>query len=110
MNLKGKPHLEEQKKITQEKLTARIALLKEKGVDPQKVVKDAYIRKLRADIRKAGVRLSSIADLENLNSRKIQEKQEKAEAKKQAREAGKAKPAKEKAAKPEKKEKKPKKG
>jgi hypothetical protein len=105
MNLKAKRHLEEQKKKIQENLAARIALLKENGVEPKQLAKDAQVRKLRADIRKAGLRLRSVAASEQVNSQKVVKKQEK----EAAREAAKNEPAaKKKKAKPvtEKKEKK----
>lgn len=109
MNLKAKRHVEEQKKKVQEKLAARVAMLKEKGIEPKQLSNDTQVRKLRADVRKANARLRSITASEAIGSLKIQKKQEKAEAEKLARESGEAKPAKKKADKGEKAAKKEKK-
>lgn len=78
MNLKAKPYLEEQHQKARAGLSARVALLKERGVDPAKLAKDPHVRKLKADVRKAGSRLKSLAATEKINRRKLQKKQEKA--------------------------------
>ena len=105
MNLKAKRHVEEQKKKAREKLATRMELLNGKGMDPKRVAKDSYVRKLRADIRKADYRLCRVAAVEALNSRKIQQKQEKIMAGKQAKEAGQDNSAKKKAPQSDKKKK-----
>jgi len=92
--------VEEQKKQVQANLAARVALLKAQGVEGKELEKDPHVRKLKADIRKAGVRLRSIAAAEALNSQRLQKTQEKAAADKQP------KSAKKEAEKPVKKEKK----
>ncbi|MFP4039530.1 MAG: hypothetical protein ACLFS7_03225 [Desulfosudaceae bacterium] len=77
MNLKAKPYLEKQYQKARDGLAARVTLLKERGLDPGKLAKDPHVRKLKADIRKAGSRLQSLADTEKINLRKLQKKQEK---------------------------------
>ncbi len=109
MNLKAKRYVEAQKQDTRKKLATRMTLLEESGIAPGQRAKDAHVRKLRADIRKADARLRSIAATERLNSQRIQQKQEKAAAEKLARESGEPKPAKKKADKGEKPAKKEKK-
>ena len=102
MNHKAKQYQLENQKKTQEKLTARVALLEGRGMKPEELAKDAYVRKLKADIRKAGARLRYIDASEKLNDHKIKVKQEKAEAEKQAREAAADQPTKKKTAKADK--------
>ena len=106
MNHKAKQYELGRKLKMQQLLAARIALLEERGMKPEEWTKEAYIRKLKADIRKAGSRLRSITASEQLVTRKIQLKQEKAAAEKEARENRASQPAKGKVAKPVKKEKK----
>lgn len=77
MNLKAKTHVENQKKSAVEKLAARQAILKEKGLDDVAVQRDAMYRKIKADIRKANVRLSAIAAQEKLNLERAKSKAEK---------------------------------
>ena len=85
MNHKAKQYELERKLKMQQQLAARIAILEERGMKAQEWAKEAYIRKLKADIRKAGSRLRSITASEQLVARKIQLKQEKAAAEKEAR-------------------------
>lgn len=106
MNHKAKHYELERRLKMQQLLAARIALLEERGMKPEEWVKEAYIRKLKADIRKTGSRLRSINASEQLVARKIQLKQEKAVAEKEARENRGSKPEKVKTAKPPRKEKK----
>jgi hypothetical protein len=110
MNLKAKKHVETQKQKVQEKLTACLARLKEKGMEPKLIAKDPLIRQLRAEIREAGLRLRAVAATEKLNSDKIVKKQEKEAAREAAKNQPSQKKKKAKAAPPEKKEKKAKKG
>ena len=83
MNLKAKIHVENQKKAAEVKLTARQAILADKGLDDAAVQKDPVYRKIKADIRKANSRLSAIAAQEALNADRA-----KAKAKKQAAKKG----------------------
>ena len=108
MNLKSKTHLETQKTAAEGKLAARLALLKDKGLDEGAIGRGAMVRKLKADVRKANQRLARIAALEKFNADKAQAKAEKLAAEKAAREAPAAAPA-EPAPAPEKKPKKEKK-
>ena len=98
--------MENQKKAVEERLATRVAFLKEKGLDETAVGKDAVIRKIKADIRKAHYRLSCIAAQEKLNTDKALAKEKKSAAKKEAKEKPKKKATKEDSAKPAKKEKK----
>ncbi|MBI5062454.1 MAG: hypothetical protein HZB87_03025 [Desulfatitalea sp.] len=108
MNLKAKRYEESHRQKAQEELAARLALLKERGIEPKTMEKDTIVRKLKADLRKAKHRLVGVASQEKLLEQKVQNKQEKAAAELQSKQAPKAEPAKKEAAKPAKKEKKPK--
>lgn len=104
MNLKAKSYEESHRQKAQAELAARMALLKERGLEPKVMEKDTIVRKLKADLRKFKHRMLGVAAQETLLEKKMQHKQEKAAAKLQPKEA-KAEPKKE-AAKPAKKEKK----
>jgi len=106
MNLKAKGHLESQKKDTADKLAARMAALKAKGLDDAAIKRDTLIKKMKADIRKANYRLTCIAAQEKLNADKVQAKADKLAAKDKPPEKPPAKAAKGAPAKKEKKEKK----
>jgi hypothetical protein len=103
MNLKAKVYVENQKKRVLEALNARLALLKEKGLKEDIIQKDATVRKLKAQLRKAEHRLASIAAQEKLNQERAQAKLDKQAAEKAAKEAPQAEAEK---VEPEKKEKK----
>jgi len=106
MNLKAKGHLESQKKDTGDKLAARMAAFKAKGLDDAAIKRDTLIKKMKADIRKANYRLTCIAAQEKLNADKVQARADKLAAKDKAPEKPPAKAAKGAPAKKEKKEKK----
>ncbi len=106
MNLKAKVYVENQKKRVQEALDVRLARLKEKGLKEDIIQKDATVRKLKAQVRKADYRLASIAAQEKLNEERAQAKMDKQAAEKAAKEAP---PLEEEKGEPEKKEKKAKK-
>ena len=106
MNLKAKGYLESQKKVTGDKLAARMSSLEEKGLDDAAIQRDSLIKKMKADIRKANYRLGCIAAQEKLNADKAQTKAEKLAAKKNVPDKPPAKPAKGAPGKKEKKEKK----
>ncbi len=84
MNLKAKGYLESQKKVTGDKLAIRMSSLKEKGLDAVAIKRDSFIKKMRADIRKANYRLACVAAQEKLNADKVKAKAEKLAAKKKA--------------------------
>ncbi len=86
MNLRARVHVENQKKLIQAKLEARLAFLKEKGFSAEKIQKDATLRKIKALVRKADSRLASIAAQEKLNHERAQAKVEKLAAAKAAKE------------------------
>jgi hypothetical protein len=106
MNLKAKVYVENQKKRVLEALNARLARLKEKGLKEDIIQKDATVRKLKAQLRKADHRLASIAAQEKLNQERVQAKLDRQAAEKAAKEAPQAEAEK---VEPEKKEKKAKK-
>ena len=106
MKLKAKGYLESQKKVTRDKLAARMSSLKEKGLSTLAIKRDSLIKKMKADIRKANYRLACIAAQEKLNAERVQAKKEKLTAKKNAPDKPPAKNAKGAPAKKEKKAKK----
>ena len=87
MNLRARVYVEKQKKDAEDKLAGRLAMLKEKGESPEKIQKDATIRRLKAELRKANTRLASIVAQEKLNQERVQAKEQKIAAKKAEREA-----------------------
>ena len=105
MNLKAKSYEESHQQKGQLELAARMALLKERGLEPKAMENDTIVRKLKADLRKFKHRMLGVAAQEKLQEQKAQHKQEKAAAELQSKETPKAAPKKE-AAKPAKKEKK----
>lgn len=87
MNLRARVYVEKQKKDVEEKLAGRLAMLKEKGNSPEKIQKDASVRRLKAELRQANKRLASIAAQEKLNQERALAKEQKIAAKKAEREA-----------------------
>ncbi len=106
MNHKAKMYEMEHKQRAMQMLAAHISLLEARGMKPEQWTKEANIRKLRADIRRADARLRRIDASEKLDADKVQRKQEKVGAAKQAKESGHSRSAEKKEAKPAKKEKK----
>ncbi len=106
MNLKAKTYVENQKKAAVDTLAARTALLTGKGLDEAAVRRDPSVRKIRATIRKANFRLTSIAAQEKLNAERIQDRERKRAEKKAASAAPAVKKGKDDAGRKEKKEKK----
>ena len=87
MNLRARVYVEKQKKDAEDKLAGRLAMLKEKGISPEKIQKDATVRRLKAELRQAKKRLASISAQEKLNQERIVAKEQKIAAKKAEREA-----------------------
>lgn len=104
MNLKAKLFEETRKQATQEKLSARMAVLEAKGTDKAMIGKDAMVKKLQAEIRQTKRRLAAVAAQEKLLAQKKDNKAQKEAAKKEA--PAKAAKSKKEEAKPQKKEKK----
>ncbi len=104
MNLRAKVYIENQKKDAEAKLAARLTFLKEKGLSPEVIKKDATFRQIKAIVRKAETRLAAIRASEKLNQERAQAKAEKLAAKQAPQEMATAEPAEEVS------EKKPKKG
>lgn len=69
MASKGKEERSEQKAYWEEKLSQRLAELKEKGVESGKAAKDTAVRQIRAKLRETNNRLATIVNLE----KKVQE-------------------------------------
>ena len=109
MNLRARIYVENQKKEAQAKLEARLAFLKEKGLNSDAIFQDATWRKIKGMIRKANSRLASIVAQEKLNEERARAKVEKLAAEKAAREKPKKEVEEEVAEKKSKKEKKEKK-
>jgi hypothetical protein len=65
MGSKTKQTRDGQKAYWETKLNQRISLLAEKGMESEKIAKDASVRKIRARMRQAQGRLKAIADLQN---------------------------------------------
>lgn len=110
MNLKAKVYVENQKRQVEANLAARLEFLKGKGLEEKSIERDALLRKIRAQVRKSGFRLASIAAQERLNQERAQAKLDKLAAEQAAKEQPEEKPAKKAQAAPEKAEKKEKKG
>ena len=87
MNLRARVYVEKQKKGVEDELAARLAMLKGKGERPEKTQKDATVRRLKAELRKANTRLASITAQEKLNQERAQATAQKIAAKKAEREA-----------------------
>ena len=87
MNLRARVYVEKQKKDVEDELAARLAMLKGKGGIPEKIQKDATVRRLKAELRKTNSRLASITAQEKLNQERAQATAQKIAAKKAEREA-----------------------
>jgi hypothetical protein len=87
MNLKAKVYVENRKEKIQEKLSARLARLKEQGVKEEAIQKDTTVRQMKAQVRKMDERLAAIAAQEKLNLERAQAKMDKLAAEKAAKEA-----------------------
>ena len=109
MKLRAKGNLESQRQVTGDKLAARRASLKEKGVADAAIQRDTVIKKLKAGIRQTDYRLACIAAQEKLNADLAKAKAEKLAGKKSSPDKPSKKTAKGAPGKKEKKEKKEKK-
>ena len=87
MNLRARVYVEKQKKAVEDELAARLAMRKGKGDSPEKIQKDATVRRLKAELRKANKRLASITAQEKLNQERAQTTAQKIATKKAEREA-----------------------
>jgi len=105
MNLKARKYVEAQKSQVQAKLDARREILKGRGLKDEEIGKEVIMRKLKADLRKANLRLASIAAQEKQNQSLAQLKADKAAGKLPVKEEKEEAPKKEKKAKKEKPEK-----
>ena len=108
MNLKAKIYEQLHKDAAAAKISARIGLLKEKGMEAAVIDKDPVVKMLKASMRQAKRRLTQVAAMEKLGAQKREEKEKKAAAKREAQSRPTAKAPKATAAKGTKKEAKPK--
>lgn len=108
MNLRAKPYEQTHKQSAQDQFAARKSTLEAKGLTPKDIQRDARIKKLSADIRKANRRLNAIASQEQLQETKKTAKAEKIAAQKEVKAPAKEKASKKAADKEGKKDKKPK--
>ena len=103
MKLRQIEDLENHKKVTGDRLAARVSTLKEKGLANTAIQRDCVVKKMKAGIRKTNYRLACIAAQEKLNADRAEAKAEKLAGKKKSPDKPPAKAAK---GAPEKKEKK----
>jgi outer membrane biosynthesis protein TonB len=89
MNLRARIYVENQKKNGEAKLEARLAFLREKGLDSGVIQRDASLRRIKALIRQADFRLARIAAQEKLNQERTQAKAERLASEKAAQEKAK---------------------
>jgi hypothetical protein len=80
MGIKQKQHIESQKKAAEERLAARLELLKGQGLGDDVIRRETMVRKFNAEIRKAKQRLAAAAAAEKLTADKARIKTEKAAA------------------------------
>jgi len=88
MNLRARVYVENQKRAAQANLQARKTQLQGRGISPEEIERDIVMRKIRATIRKADFRLSSITAQEQLNQERARAKAGKLAAEQAAREKG----------------------
>ncbi len=81
-----------QKAYFQEKLNQRLSFLADKGLEPEKMAKDADVRKIRAEIRATEARLSVISNLEKKAEEMARTKAEKMAGPKKKKEKKREKP------------------
>lgn len=105
--LSRKTFVEDHCKAAQSRLAARLEMLKAKGLEDKAILKDAKVKQIKAEIRKAKHRMANIGAMEALTSQKAEAKAQKAaaakaavpqETKKAAKSAAPKKPGKEKKA------------
>jgi hypothetical protein len=78
-----------QKNYWQRQLDSRLAELKEQGLPQEQISKDAAVRKIRGEIRKAGARLQTIEHKEKKIAQMAEAKAQKAAAPKEKKHKGK---------------------
>ena len=75
--LNKKPYIESHKIIAESNLFARLEILKTKGMTPVQIQRDAKVKHLKAEIRKAKYQLAQIANLESQIAQKTEIKAQK---------------------------------
>lgn len=68
---------ENQKEYWESRLTQRIDVLAEKGLDQSQIAKDKAVKKIRAELRKTEARLKTITELEQKTAEMAKMKAEK---------------------------------
>ncbi len=76
--LNRKPFIENHRKAAEDKLAARLELLKTKGLDDKVIQKDTKIKQYKAEVRKAKHQMAGIGAMETLVSEKVEAKAQKA--------------------------------
>jgi hypothetical protein len=89
MDIRAKINVENQKKSALKNLDAQRTFLKEKGIKDDEIKKNVIVRKLKADVRKADLRLARIAAQEKQDLDLAQAKAEKLASGKKAKEESK---------------------
>jgi hypothetical protein len=75
--LNKKAYIENHRKLAEKKLSARLEMLKSKGMTELQIQRDAKVKHFKAEVRKARHQLAGIADLEAQIVRKAEIKAEK---------------------------------
>ena len=91
MASKDRAARKEQKLYWENKLSRRLEVLTEKGLEPGRIAKDPTVKKIRARLRKTETRLKAIDELAKKNEEMIEAKAAKAKAEAKAKTKEKAK-------------------
>ena len=75
--LNRKPYVENHKNLAESKLVARLEFLKSKGITAVQIQRDATVKHIKAEIRKARNQLADIAKLESQIAQKAEIKAQK---------------------------------
>jgi hypothetical protein len=72
-----KPYIENHKALAAKRLSARVEILKSKGMTAEQIQRDPKVKHYRADLRQANRQLADIAALESLNVQRAEIKAQK---------------------------------
>jgi len=75
--LNRKPYIENHKNLAESKLAARLEILKSKGMTAEQIKRDAAVKHIRAEMRKAMNQLANVAKLESQIAQKAEIKAKK---------------------------------
>ena len=87
MSYKTQIHVTDRKRSAELKLAARVAVLKDRGLDEIGIQRDSHVKKIKADIRQAREQLVRIAEQEKMKKKQAQAKAAKLAAQKKEAEA-----------------------